>query len=50
MKGDDDMTVVSFLINKGHDFDYIFSLNEYEKMIIKGVIDANYEMERRKWE
>lgn len=43
------MTVVSFLINKGHDFDYIFSLNEYEKMIIKGVIDAN-EMERRKWE
>lgn len=44
------MSVVSFLINKGHSFDYIFSLNEYEKMIIKGVIDANYEMERRKWE
>jgi len=37
------MQIVAYMISKGFTFDYIFSLDEYEKMLILATMDAENE-------
>jgi len=51
MLGNDaEMQIVAYMLDKGHSFDYIFSLDTYEKFLVLGAIDAQEEMEARKWQ
>lgn len=51
MLGDDaDMQIVAYMLDKGFTFDYIFSLNLYEKMLVLATIDARDEKEAKKWQ
>ncbi len=44
------MEIVAYLLEKGHTFDYIFSLDNYEKYIVLATIDAEKEREAKKWQ
>lgn len=51
MLGNDaEMQIVAYMLDKGHTFDYIFSLDIYEKMLVLGAMDAQLEMEAKKWQ
>lgn len=51
MLGNDaEMQIVAYMLDKGHAFDYIFSLDTYEQLLVLGAIDAHYEMEAKKWQ
>lgn len=50
MLGNDaEMQIVAYMLDKGHTFDYIFSLDTYEQLLVLGAIDAQIEMEAKKW-
>lgn len=38
------------MLNKGFKFDYIFNLTYSEKLIVLAIIDAEMEMEAKKWQ
>lgn len=51
MLGNDaQMQIVAYMLDKGHTFDYIFSLDLYEKLLVLGAIDAQEEKEAKKWQ
>lgn len=51
MLGNDaEMQIVAYMLDKGHSFDYIFSLDTYEKLLVLGSMDAQEELEARKWQ
>lgn len=37
------MQIVAYMVEKGFTFDYIFGLDEYEKMLILATMDAENE-------
>lgn len=44
MLGNDaEMQIVAYMLGKGFTFDYIFGLDEYEKMLVLATIDAENE-------
>ena len=43
MGNDAEMQIVAYMLGKGFTFDYIFSLDEYEKMLILAALDAENE-------
>lgn len=44
------MQIVAYLIEKGHTFDYIFSLDIYEKLLVLATMDVENEREVQKWQ
>lgn len=44
------MQIVAYLIEKGHTFDYIFSLDTYEKLLVLATMDVENEREIQKWQ
>lgn len=44
------MQIVAYLIEKGHTFDYIFSLDTYEKLLVLATMDVENEREVQKWQ
>lgn len=47
---DGQMQIVAYMLDRGFSFEYIFSLNTYEQLLVLGAIDANRELEDRKWQ
>lgn len=37
------MQIVAYMLGKGFTFDYIFSMDEYEKLLVLATIDAENE-------
>ena len=37
------MQIVAYMLGKGFTFDYIFSMDEYEKILVLATIDADEE-------
>ena len=44
------MNIVAYLIGKGHTFDYIFSLDTYEQLIVLATMEVERERELEKWQ
>lgn len=47
---DGQMQIVAYMLDRGFSFEYIFSLNTYEQLLVLGAIDANRELEDKKWQ
>lgn len=50
MAGDSELGYVSYLIEKGHSFDYIFSLDSFEIGLVLATMEAEREREAIKWQ
>ena len=44
------MSIVAYLLEKGHTFDYIFSLDAFEEAIVAATMLAEREREAEKWQ